>query len=169
MITVEFNNSIVRAITQHCLISSAANIIQVDGSNSRTKYLTTNIDCYCIFKLGKQHIIGVTLSEPHTSVTALHTCTCVCVFACCLLGLTTYHKFQMSAIKYFTKTMPTRAKVLQLSRVKGYCQTVVSKLLKLNGIALPGKLLSLTATRQLKRVRHRRQKLCRFASGKHRA
>ena len=119
MITVVFTNSIVRAITQDCLISSAANIIQVDGSNSRTKYPTINIDCYCICKLGKQEIIGVTLSEPHTSVTALRTCTCMCMFACCLLRPTTY---RMSTFKYFTKTMPTCAKVLQLSRVKGYCR-----------------------------------------------
>ena len=41
-------------------------------------------------------IIGASLSEPHTSVTALSTC--VCIYAC-LLGPTTYREFQMSAFK----------------------------------------------------------------------
>ena len=44
-------------------------------------------------------LIGASLSEPHTSVTALSTCVYLC-----LLGPTTYCKFQMSAFKflYFT-------------------------------------------------------------------
>ena len=48
MITVVDTNSSVSAITQDCLISTAANIIQEDGTSSRTKDPITNIDCYCI-------------------------------------------------------------------------------------------------------------------------
>ena len=47
--------------------------------------------------------LGASLSEPHTSVTALRKY--VCIYACtnvCLFGPTTYRKFQMSAFKYFT-------------------------------------------------------------------
>ena len=40
---------------------------------------------------------------------------CMCVYAC-LLGLTTYRKFQMSAFKYFTKITAMR------TWVKSYCQ-----------------------------------------------
>ena len=36
-------------------------------------------------------VIGMSLSEPHASVTSL--CPCVCMFAC-LLGLTTYRNFK---------------------------------------------------------------------------
>ena len=43
-------------------------------------------------------IIVASLSEPHTSVTALRIC--VYMFAC-LLGPITYHKFEMSAFIYF--------------------------------------------------------------------
>ena len=39
-------------------------------------------------------LIGASLSEPHTSVTALSTCVYLC-----LLGPTTYRKFQMSEFK----------------------------------------------------------------------
>ena len=46
------------------------------------------------------HFIGASLSEPHTSVTALRTH--VCIYAC-LLGLTTYSKLYMSVFKYSTK------------------------------------------------------------------
>jgi len=38
-------------------------------------------------------VIGMSLSEPHASKTSLRPC--VCMFAC-LLGLTTYQKFQIS-------------------------------------------------------------------------
>ena len=61
-------------------------------------------------------LIGMSLSEPHTSVTSL--CTCVCMFAWlldCLLGLTTYHKFLMSTLKYFTRIDCLRQCILQLS------------------------------------------------------
>ena len=54
----------------------------------------------CRQQLALINIIGVSLGEPHTSVTALRTC--MCMFAC-LLGPTTYRKFQMSAFKYFMK------------------------------------------------------------------
>ena len=57
MTTVMVTNSTVSAIIQDCLISSAVNIIQEDGSNSRTKDSVINIDCYCICKLEKQQII----------------------------------------------------------------------------------------------------------------
>ena len=57
MTTVVVTNSSVSAISEVCLISSAVNIIQEDGSNSRTKDPVINIDCYCICKLEKQQII----------------------------------------------------------------------------------------------------------------
>ena len=41
-------------------------------------------------------LIGTSLSEPHTSMTALSTC--VCIYQC-LFELTTYCKFQMSAFE----------------------------------------------------------------------
>ena len=41
--------------------------------------------------------IGTSLSEPHTSMTALRTRVCIWLWP------TTYRKFQMSAFKYFTK------------------------------------------------------------------
>ena len=44
----------------------------------------------------KSIIIRGSLSEPHTSVTALSMCVCTYL---CLFRLTTYHKFQMSAYK----------------------------------------------------------------------
>ena len=44
-------------------------------------------------------LIGASLSEPHTSMTAMRKC--VCIYAC-LFGPTTYCKFQMSTFKYFT-------------------------------------------------------------------
>ena len=37
-------------------------------------------------------IIGASLSEPHTSVTALHTCVCVCLLACFDRSLTVNFK-----------------------------------------------------------------------------
>ena len=58
MITVVVTNSTMRAIIKVCLISSAANIIQEDGVSPRTKDPVINIDCYCIYKLGKQQIIN---------------------------------------------------------------------------------------------------------------
>ena len=48
-----------------------------------TKLVTTHLNIFW-------YIIGASLSEPHTSVTLLHTC--VCMLAC-LLGPTTYRKF----------------------------------------------------------------------------
>ena len=36
----------------------------------------------------EQLLVGASLSEPHTSVTALHTCVCVCLLAVCLLAWT---------------------------------------------------------------------------------
>ena len=56
-------------------------------------------------------VIGASLSEPHTSVTALRKCVCV---SACLFGPTTYRKFQMSAFKYFMST-PIVRRTLQLS------------------------------------------------------
>ena len=43
-----------------------------------------------------RHIIGTSLSEPHTSGTALRTC--VCMFACLLAAI--YCKFLMNAVKF---------------------------------------------------------------------
>ena len=54
----------------------------------------SNVKCF---------LIEASLSEPHTSVTALHTCVCMLVgWFVGLFGPTTYRKFQMSAFKYFT-------------------------------------------------------------------
>ena len=58
MMTVVVTNSTVSAIIQVCLISSAVNLIQEDGSNSRTKDPAIHINCYCICKLEKQQIIN---------------------------------------------------------------------------------------------------------------
>ena len=46
------------------------------------------------------HIIGVSLSEPHPSVTSLHPCVCmyVCLVLACLLGPTTYHMSLLALI-----------------------------------------------------------------------
>ena len=41
-------------------------------------------------------IVGASLSEPHTSGTALRTC--VCMFACLLAAI--YRKFLMSTVKF---------------------------------------------------------------------
>ena len=49
-------------------------------------------------------------SNPYTSMTALHTCMCILV---CLLGPTTYHKFHMSALKYFIKDKCSQWHVFQ--------------------------------------------------------
>ena len=58
-------------------------------------------------------MVGVSLSEPHTSVTALHTSVCMLVG---LFGPTTYRKFLMSAFKYFTMIECPRRRGIQLSR-----------------------------------------------------
>ena len=49
--------------------------------------------------LSLQSVIGASLSEPHTSVTALRTC--VCMLAYLLAAI--YRKIQMSTFKYFLK------------------------------------------------------------------
>ena len=46
--------------------------------------------------------IWVSLGKPHTNVTALHMHDCVYAS---LFGLTTYHKVQMSAFKYFQRSI----------------------------------------------------------------
>ena len=53
--------------------------------------------------------IGTSLSEPHTSMTALHTCVCIWLWP------TTYRKFQMSAFKYFTKIVISCVKHVKAS------------------------------------------------------
>ena len=45
-------------------------------------------------------MIGVSLSEPHISVTAF--AEVVCMYVCLFAAI--YHKFEMSAFKYFMKT-----------------------------------------------------------------
>ena len=62
--------------------------------------------------------LGVSLSEPHTSVNSLPR-----VYVC-LLGPATYHKFQMNELKYFTKIKSSCQRVAAQMIVKGYCQTV---------------------------------------------
>ena len=49
VITVVSTNSIMSAITQDCLISTAVHIIQENGSSSRTKdaIVVCTSDCYC--------------------------------------------------------------------------------------------------------------------------
>ena len=55
-------------------------------------------------------LIGASLSELHTSVTALNTCVCIYL---CLLRSTTYCKFQMRAFRIL---QCLRRRVFQLSR-----------------------------------------------------
>ena len=67
------------------------------------------------------------IGEPHTSVTALSMCVCVSI----LFGPTTYRKFQMSTLKFFTMMMSTLACTsvsceTYLTIVKGCCQTAGS-------------------------------------------
>ena len=71
-------------------------------------------------------IFGASLSELHCA----HAC--VCLLACWLvylLGPTTYHKFQTSALKYFRKIECPRCTCTSARPycVKGYSQTVARK------------------------------------------
>ena len=59
---------------------------------------------------GTREFTGASLSEPHTSMTALRKRVCMLV---CLFGPTTYHKFYMSTFKYFTMMECPRRRVLQ--------------------------------------------------------
>ena len=61
-------------------------------------------------------MIGVRLSEPHTSMTALRTRMCMLVglFVGLFGPTTTYRKFQMSAFKHITIIECPRQCVLQL-------------------------------------------------------
>ena len=58
-------------------------------------------------------VIGASLNEPDTSLTAL--CMCVSAYACLLFGLTTYCKFQMTAFEYFTGIDCSRQRALKLN------------------------------------------------------
>ena len=56
---------------------------------------------WCQFDLKIDNfLIGASLSEPHTSVTALRTCVCMfaCLLACLLAAI--YRKFLMSTVKF---------------------------------------------------------------------
>ena len=67
MITVMDTYSSVRAIINVCLIPSAVNIIQEDRSNSTNKDVTTNVDCFCIYKLpikaSRKHVVIIRNSK----------------------------------------------------------------------------------------------------------
>ena len=73
------------------------------------------------------------------TLASLH-CACVCPSTCmlaCLLGLTTYHKFQMSAFKYFTKVDIVK----HVRPVEGYVCFFKNKLSQLR-TKLHGRLLT---------------------------
>ena len=59
--------------------------------------------------MGSVFVIGASLSEPHTSVTASRT-------RVSIYGPTTYRKFKISAFKYFTMIECSRLTDVQLSR-----------------------------------------------------
>ena len=73
-------------------------------------------------------IVGASLSEPHTSVTALAE---VCMYVCMFAQPYTVN-FKMSVFKYFMKTFvhvicPARCRfLLYYGEVKGYCQSAAS-------------------------------------------
>ena len=87
-------------------------------------------------------IIGVSLSKPHTSVTALSTCVCIYL---CLFGPTTYRKFQMSgAFKFLMSTSTcTSAKLCEwmwraTARLQGWRERKRERRrFKLNVLATP--------------------------------
>ena len=94
---------LVPSTTTLCCLWVAWLVIYWHLSNEDTS-LFIFLSLHVVCKYFNSPLIGVSLSEPHASVTALHKC--VCTFACllaCFLGPTTYRKFQMSAFKYFTK------------------------------------------------------------------
>ena len=59
--------------------------------------------CQKVCKQGRDDIIGASLSEPHTSGTALRKCVNIRTYVRPCLLAAIYRKFQMSTFKYFTK------------------------------------------------------------------
>ena len=66
-------------------------------------------------------IVGMSLSKPHTSVTSLYVHMRVYV---CLLGPTTYCKFEMSMFEYFTKIVIVK----HVQASGSCCQSAVPKI-----------------------------------------
>ena len=92
------------------------------------------------------HIIGASLSEPHTSGTALRKCVNMCLLAAI------YRKFLMSAFKYFTN--------IDLSCTKqaheGYCPSAAST--TRSEVKHAWQLLVCTSTDHQRQAAHRRYK-----------
>ena len=92
------------SIHKFCFIFSEIYFTLIDWWKLVTNYHFSFIEVrpntfYC--KLEKDVIIGASLSEPHTSVTALRTC--VCMFACllaCLQPYTVNFLMSASAVKF---------------------------------------------------------------------
>ena len=124
-------------------------------------------------------VIGASLSEPDTSLTAL--CMCVCAYACLLFGLTTYCKFQMSAFEYFTGIDCSRQRALKLNRenesevLLSDCSVRMkqsgdeddSSWMGLQHCSMHGYFLINQCCESDGRVTNRLVKVARFASGKH--
>ena len=73
--------------------------------HSRVKWLGGVPTFFFSFRTRKRvslggYLVGVTLSEPHTSGTALRTCVCMfaCLLACLLAAI--YRKFLMSTVEF---------------------------------------------------------------------
>ena len=62
-------------------------------------------------------VIGASLSETHTSVTALRMC--VCIYAC-LLGPTTYRKFYMSVYFNITEIELGYLELIEMTEVEAH-------------------------------------------------
>lgn len=67
-------------------------------------------------------VIGASLSKPHTSMTALHTCVYAYI-AICSFGPTTYRNFEASVFKHF---MPHAAE----SKSEGLLTITISNAVK---------------------------------------
>ena len=65
------------------------------GHYINTAFAVNYLACVTLRHTRYNMLIGASLSEPHTSGTALGTC--VCMFACLLAAI--YRKFSMSAVK----------------------------------------------------------------------
>ena len=66
-------------------------------------------------------VIGPSLSEPHTSESALRSCVYLPMLACLQLFAAIYRKFKMSKFKYFTNIDPVK----HAKANRGYCQSAM--------------------------------------------